>query len=36
MSQACEILRIMFDRVFWRKFIALDQCDETRMMHDYA
>lgn len=36
MSQVCEILRIMFDRVFWREFIDQDQREETRMMYDYA
>ena len=30
-----EILRIMFDRAFWREFIDLDMREETRMMHDW-
>ena len=35
MKRPCEILRIMFDRAFWREFIDLDMREETRMMHDY-
>ena len=35
MKRLCEILRIMFDRAFWREFIDLDMREETRMMHDY-
>ena len=36
MMMLVEIVRIMFNHAFWREFIALDQSDETRMMHDYA
>ena len=35
MKRLFEILRIMFDRAFWHKFIDLDMREETRMMHDY-
>ena len=30
-----EILRIMFDRAFWREFFELDMREEAQMMHDY-
>ena len=30
-----EILRILFDRSFWREFIELDMREETRMMHGW-
>ena len=30
-----KILRIMFDRAFWREFSELDMREETGMMHDY-
>ena len=29
-----EILRIMFDRAFWREFIELDMREEAQMMHE--
>ena len=29
-----KILRIMFDRAFWREFSELDMREETRMMHE--
>ena len=34
MKRFYEVLRIMFDRAFWREFIELDMREETRMMHD--
>ena len=34
MKRLREILRIMFDRVFWREFIDLDMREETSMMHE--
>lgn len=30
-----EILEIMFNRSFWRDFIAADMIDEERIMHEY-
>ena len=36
MKRLCEILRIMFDRAFWREFIDLDMREEARMMHEEA
>ena len=33
MRRMVEVLRVLCDMSFWREFIALDQCDETRMMH---
>ena len=29
MKRLCEIVRIMFDRVFWREFTELDMREET-------
>lgn len=29
-----EILRIMFDRAFWREFIELDMREEAQMMQE--
>lgn len=34
MRRFFEILRIMFDRAFWREFIELDMREETGMMHE--
>ena len=34
MKRLCEVLRIMFDRAFWREFIELDMHEETGMMHE--
>ena len=34
MKRLREILRIMFDRAFWREFIDLDMREEIRMMHE--
>ncbi len=36
MKRQFEILRIMFDRAFWREFIDLYMREETRMMHEEA
>ena len=32
MKRLCEILRIMFDRAFWREFIELDMRFPSHMM----
>lgn len=35
MSPLFAIVRIIFDRAFWRELIDLDMREETQMMHDY-
>ena len=34
MKRFYEVLRIMFDRAFWREFIDLDMREESQMMHE--
>lgn len=35
MKRMFEILGIMFNRSFWREFIAADMIEEGRIMHEY-
>ena len=35
MKKIIELISIIFNRSFWREFIAADMIEEGRMMHEY-
>lgn len=35
MKRVCEIMKIMFNSMFWMEFFEQDMREESRIMYDY-